>query len=106
MGKALTTNLREMRAAHTRPTGKQLIDAVRQGDVEMVRNLLAQGVNANYVVDEEDLTDDEDRTDDEGRTGLMLAAERGHAEIVNAIITRAALSQRNNGADWMMMTMS
>jgi uncharacterized protein len=53
--------------------------AVSQGDVDAVRELLLEGV-------------DPDARDDHGQTGLMLAAHRGHAAVVDVLISaRVAL---------------
>ena len=72
-----------------------LIAAARNGYTEVVTVLLAAGADVNYV------------HEDGGETALMAAARinrNNHPAIVNELITNTALSQRNNGADWQIMT--
>ena len=47
-------------------------DAVKRGDVQVIRDLLAQGT-------------DIDARDRYGQTALMLAAHAGHREVVKAL---------------------
>jgi len=51
---------------------KDFINAAASGDIELVRRLLAEGVDANTV-------------DQLGRTGLINAAWRGHTDIVELL---------------------
>ena len=52
-------------------------DAVRRGDTDIVRDLLARGVDANAP-------------DRYGQTGVMLAAHGGHLATVRLLIERGA----------------
>jgi ankyrin repeat protein len=52
-------------------------DAVRRGDTEVVRDLLARGVDPNA-------------RDRHGQTGLMLAAHAGHLATVHLLIEHGA----------------
>lgn len=52
-------------------------DAVRRGDTEIVRDLLARGVDPNW-------------RDRHGQTGLMLAAHGGHLATVHLLIEHGA----------------
>ena len=53
------------------------VDAIRSGNVEIVRDLLLRGINV-------------DAKDRYGQTGLMLAADAGHREIVQILIGHRA----------------
>lgn len=52
-------------------------EAVRRGDVEIVRDLLSRGINPNAL-------------DTNGQTGLMLAAHAGHLATVQLLIAHGA----------------
>jgi uncharacterized protein len=52
-------------------------DAIRNGDAEIVRDLLARGIDLNA-------------RDRYGQTGLMLAAHAGHRDIVQILIDHGA----------------
>ena len=54
-----------------------IIDAARQGDLETVRSLLAQGADANAA-------------QGDGMTSLHWAAERGHAAVAELLISASA----------------
>jgi ankyrin repeat protein len=51
--------------------------AVREGDISSLRRQLAGGADVNA-------------RDRRGQTGLMLAAERGHVEVVGALLAAGA----------------
>ena len=55
-----------------------MIEASKQGNIEIVKALLKEGADVNIV-------------DDTGRSSLIYAAENGHIEIVTFLL--------NNGAD-------
>jgi hypothetical protein len=52
-------------------------DAIKRGDVQVVRELLDRGTNV-------------DSRDQHGQTALMLAAHAGHREVVEALIAHRA----------------
>ncbi len=55
---------------------KQMIEAVKNGDLEAVKRLLSEGVNPNAMND--------------GWTVLMIAAKYGYSEIVKALLSANA----------------
>jgi ankyrin repeat protein len=65
-----------------------LVDAAKDGDIKMVRELLAAGADVNHT-----------KEGDEGRTALYKAAGRGYLEIVKALVGAKADVNKpaNNG---------
>ena len=59
------------------PTQGQLIDAARNGDLEAVRSLTAEGADPNAV-------------QGDGMTALHWAAERGHAQVADLLLSAGA----------------
>ena len=64
-------------AAAALPTDAPLIDAARNGDVEAVRSLLAEGADVNTA-------------QGDGMTGLHWAAEGGHAAVADLLLAAGA----------------
>jgi hypothetical protein len=56
-----------------------LVDAAKDGDTKMVRELVAAGVDVNHT-----------KEGDEGRTALFKAAREGHLDTVQALIDAGA----------------
>jgi len=66
--------------------GEDLVNAAREGAVEEVRSLLANGADVNS-------------TDDKGCTALHWAAEKGHGEVVRLLTANGAkIDARDNWA--------
>lgn len=51
---------------------KQFVQAARDGDLELVKNLLQKGVDVNSKI--------------EGNTALHLASQNGHKEVVQILL--------------------
>jgi hypothetical protein len=66
-----------------------LVDAAKEGDTKIVRELLATGADVNHT-----------KEGDEGRTALYKAAWKGHLEAVQALIDAGADVDKGGTTDW------
>jgi uncharacterized protein len=69
--------------AYGEPSRLTLIKAAGDGDLEMVKSLIAKGANVNAK-------------DEDGETALMGAAEKGHLEIVKLLLGKGAKVNAKN----------
>ena len=65
-----------------------LLDAAKEGDAKMVRELLGAGADVNYT-----------KEGGEGRTALYLAARKGHLEAAQALIDAGAEVDKEKTTD-------
>ena len=77
LGSVVALGLAVVLCAAALPTGEPLIDAARNGDVEAVRSLLADGADASMA-------------EGDGMTALHWAAERGHAVVAELLLSADA----------------
>ncbi|KAG2444347.1 hypothetical protein HXX76_001103 [Chlamydomonas incerta] len=74
-------DVRSTTSAHVRKVDEkrtfELLNTAAQGDLESLRTMLGQGINANTA-------------DYDGRTALMLAAAKGHLECVRLLLQAGA----------------
>lgn len=84
------TNRRHSPASTVRPprtsVENRLFSAIQDGDVDAVRNLIAQGAHPNTV-----FTD--------GLTPLILASGLGHVEIVECLLSLGCQNQQARSGD-------
>ncbi|KAG2447079.1 hypothetical protein HYH02_007829 [Chlamydomonas schloesseri] len=78
-------DVRSTTSAHVRKVDEkrtfELLNTAAQGDLESLRTMLSQGINANTA-------------DYDGRTALMLAAAKGHVECVRLLLQVGADKNR------------
>lgn len=70
-------NSRRPRAQGPGSPDQQLLDAVKAGDLDLVRALLVEGADVQA-------------RDDNGRTALHMAAYRGHSEVADFLVAKGA----------------
>jgi ankyrin repeat protein len=76
-----------MSSSSTNRTSERLLDAASAGDNELVKKLLATGIDVNTAVED-------------GPTALQLAAENGHNAVVQTLLKNKAAIDEKEENGW------